>query len=188
MPFLRAALISKERRDMSVRSDLPLEPEVISGVTPVEPYYDGQIDIDFHEAQNSEDESYDFESMTKTERGRKYEKYVGLLYEKGKYEVEYNGIKRGSHDRGIDLICRKDSYTVLVQCKYYDVKEVSLRDIYYFYGSSRHYAIQHPKEIVRSSFWTNKVIKRTSEVFRAIVELGILLYENAKGSSKGQQK
>lgn len=117
------------------------------------------------------------------QKGREYEKYVGLLYEKEGYEVKYNGIEKGSHDRGIDLMCEKGRHTVLVQCKCYTEgksKSVSLRDVYHFYGSSRHYARKNPQEVVQSSFWTTTNISRTSEVFEAMIELGILLYDKAK--------
>lgn len=49
--------------------------------------------------------------------GSEYEKFIGAKYEETGYEVVYNGIERGVHDGGIDLIATKDGQLTLVQCK-----------------------------------------------------------------------
>ncbi|MDY4446467.1 MAG: hypothetical protein SPE61_09145, partial [Campylobacter sp.] len=41
------------------------------------------------------------------EIGRRYERYIGYLYEIDGYKVDYNGIKKGVKDGGVDLICSK---------------------------------------------------------------------------------
>ena len=49
--------------------------------------------------------------------GRLYEQYVGSLYEKKGWGVEYYGILEGFSDKGRDLICHKDNETLIIQCK-----------------------------------------------------------------------
>ena len=113
------------------------------------------------------------------EKGNEYERYVGSLYENKKYIVVYNGIEKNACDLGRDLICKSHNYTVIVQCKYYEcVKSVSIKDIYQFYGSIRHYATENPKEIVSGSFWTNlNMHKKNDKAFRAAIALGIIIHD-----------
>ena len=181
MPFLRAA---EKPREIHIKCDIPPFPEVISGIKPAE---DEQLKIPYKKPESNDLDS-ETEKVTKTDQGRAYEKYVGSLYKKEGYIVIYNGIEKGNRDGGIDLICKKGSFTVLVQCKCYERGNVTLRDIYYLYGASRRYALHCTSEIVQSAFWTTMSVKRTSEIFRATIELGIRLYENAKITSKGQQR
>jgi hypothetical protein len=51
------------------------------------------------------------------EAGAEYEESVGWEYEENGFHVEYTGVQMGRSDLGIDLICRKDDKTHLVQCK-----------------------------------------------------------------------
>ena len=170
MPFLRAAQRAKELPKIS-KPVLHQVSLAISGVCPVE---NPQLSL-FPKKLDTRIEL----SGTNKEKGTKYEKYVGSLYEESGYDVRYYGKEKGSLDRGLDLICRKDIYTVLVQCKYHSNADetLKLKDIYYFYGSSLHYAMQNPDEVVQRSYWTNVKVLHSSKVFRAIIELGILLYD-----------
>ena len=54
---------------------------------------------------------------SKAEIGREYERYIGYLYEKRGYTVEYFGIEKGLEDLGRDLICSKGDTTYIIQCK-----------------------------------------------------------------------
>lgn len=56
---------------------------------------------------------------TSWEIGRDYERYIGYLYESKGYQVYYQGIVKGYEDLGRDLICTKDGYTEVIQCKYW---------------------------------------------------------------------
>lgn len=49
--------------------------------------------------------------------GRDYERYTGWRYENMGYLVTYNGILSGKQDGGIDLVCKKGSEILLIQCK-----------------------------------------------------------------------
>ena len=51
------------------------------------------------------------------EIGRRYERYIGYLYEIDGYKVDYNGIKKGVKDGGVDLICSKRKELIIIQCK-----------------------------------------------------------------------
>nr|DAR97758.1 MAG TPA: Restriction endonuclease [Caudoviricetes sp.] len=53
------------------------------------------------------------------EIGARYERYIGYLYEINGYEVEYNGIKMGKKDDGIDIIATKRRELIIIQCKWY---------------------------------------------------------------------
>ncbi|SEV90730.1 restriction endonuclease [Kaistella antarctica] len=62
-------------------------------------------------------DNYVKRKMNKSEVGADYERYIGHIYEKKGYKVIYHGIKKGINDLGIDLICKKGSETLLIQCK-----------------------------------------------------------------------
>ena len=111
------------------------------------------------------------------DKGTAYEVYVGSLYEKKGYSVDYNGIKKGSKDGCIDLICKLDMFTVLVQCKCYTNSRITFKDICYFYGSVDYYAAEHREEVVHASYWTSRKISPCHEVFRVIKALGITLHD-----------
>ncbi len=65
---------------------------------------------------------YDY--MTKShlsneELGLRYERYIGYLFEKIGYKVEYHGAINKKQDRGIDLIVHYNKAIMLIQCKRY---------------------------------------------------------------------
>lgn len=55
--------------------------------------------------------------------GRDYERYVGYLYERDGFKVEYYGIEFGYEDLGRDLICSKGNETRIIQCKYWSAEK-----------------------------------------------------------------
>ncbi|SHJ67433.1 Restriction endonuclease [Arenibacter nanhaiticus] len=70
-------------------------------------------------------------SSTKTpwQIGRDYERYIGYLYEKEGYRVQYFGIEKGLEDLGRDLVCTKDNITEVIQCKYWSKnKNIPIRE------------------------------------------------------------
>ena len=77
---------------------------------------------------------------TKAHIGKMYERYIGYLYEKKGYKVEYRGIELGLKDGGIDLICRKNNEILLVQCKNWKQEStIYEKHICQLYGASRFY-------------------------------------------------
>lgn len=79
---------------------------------------------------------------TKSEIGREYERYIGYLYEKDGYNVEYFGIEKGLEDLGRDLICKRGQDVHIVQCKCWSNKEGKIiheKYINQLYGTTLEY-------------------------------------------------
>jgi hypothetical protein len=78
--------------------------------------------------------------------GIQYERYIGYLYEREGFSVEYHGARMGVEDLGIDLICTKGDRTHLVQCKRLSTKKgIPVREnaVAQIYGASLFYATRH---------------------------------------------
>ncbi|HIS88599.1 TPA: restriction endonuclease [Candidatus Avigastranaerophilus faecigallinarum] len=62
-----------------------------------------------------------------------YERLVGLYYEDLGYEVDYIGLEKNFKDLGIDLICKKNSDCLCIQCKcvHKNIGKQSLENILY---------------------------------------------------------
>lgn len=91
------------------------------------------------------------------EIGKMYERYIGYLYEKEGFAVEYVGIEKGFDDLGRDLICKKDNKTLVVQCKYWaSHKEIKEAHINQLYGTTVKLFIdnfkEHSKKLKNSLF------------------------------------
>ena len=87
--------------------------------------------------------------------GRDYERYVGYLYEKDGYDVEYTGIEQGLEDMGRDLICRKGDKIEVVQCKCWAKhKTIHEKHINQLYGTT----IKHYLEMNESSTKSNELL------------------------------
>ena len=115
------------------------------------------------------------------EKGREYEKYIGSIYEKYNFVVEYRGLKNGVKDEGIDLICRRGKSTVLVQCKCYENSHVTAKEIYQFFGVLQHYKKRHPKDMVSATFWTSQgEYKKVTDAFNTAKDLNIRFYYGQK--------
>ena len=121
----------------------------------------------------------DTKDKNNIKKGTAFESYVGSQYEGKRYVVEYYGKEKHSHDLGRDLICKFHNYTVIVQCKYYkDTTVIRLNDVYIFYASVKHYASEHPQEIVSASLWTNQnMVERSPRAYSAALALGIQIYQ-----------
>jgi len=74
--------------------------------------------------------------------GRDYERYIGYIYEKDGFKVEYTGIIEGLGDLGRDLICSKKGEIKIVQCKCWSSRKVIReKHINQLYGTSIKYMI-----------------------------------------------
>jgi len=70
--------------------------------------------------------------------GRFYERYLGYLYEKEGYQVEYHGIVEGFEDLGRDLVCRKGNQVVIVQAKCWSAdKLIHEKHIFQLFGTTQ---------------------------------------------------
>ena len=75
--------------------------------------------------------------------GRDYERYIGYLYEKDKWNVNFHGMK-GFEDLGRDLICKKGDIVHIVQCKYWaQGKVIHEKHIYYLLGTTIEYYLEN---------------------------------------------
>lgn len=74
--------------------------------------------------------------------GIMYERYIGYLYEQEGYKVDYFGARQGYDDLGRDLICIKNSETLIIQCKYWSKnKVISEPHINQLFGTTIKYCI-----------------------------------------------
>ncbi len=95
---------------------------------------------------------------TKWQIGRDYENYIGYLYSKNGYDVEYFGSYMGVEDLGRDLIAKKGDKVHIIQCKYWSSKKVIReKHINQLYGTVISYCIENsiPKENVTGVLTTN---------------------------------
>jgi len=98
--------------------------------------------------------------------GKMYERYIGYIYEKEHYEVEYRGIEMGLKDGGIDLICRKNGLILLVQCKCWKQEStIYEKHICQLYGASRYYDKDHIQAEYKDGLFANVEWERVTPVF-----------------------
>ena len=108
--------------------------------------------------------------------GRLYEQYVGYLYEKNGWGVEYYGITEGFSDLGRDLICHKGGTTLLVQCKNWSKsKKIYEKHIFQLFGTTYEYAKNNPFINVRGVFFTSTSLSDLARTFAK--EFGIEIHE-----------
>ena len=111
--------------------------------------------------------------------GRLYERYVGYLYEKKGYDVEYVGIFKGFEDLGRDLICRKGNNVIIIQCKYWaQFRIIYEKHIFQFFGTVFQYKDENHKRKVKGIFYTSTELSDLARRFSK--ELNIGLKENFK--------
>ena len=80
--------------------------------------------------------------------GRDYELYVGYKYSQKGYDVDYFGSYMGLEDLGRDLIAKKGSETLIIQCKYWSEKKlIHENHISQLYGTMISYCIEHQVSI-----------------------------------------
>ena len=76
--------------------------------------------------------------------GIEYERYIGYLYEREGYSVQYSGALLGYEDMGRDLIATKDGEVFIIQCKRWaQEKIIHEKHIFQLYGSVVHYLLKN---------------------------------------------
>lgn len=98
---------------------------------------------------------YKARQKTDWEVGIEYERYIGYLYEKDGYRVEYTGALNGVHDMGRDLIAKKGKTTYIIQCKRWNQeKTIHEKHIFQTYGTTVLERIMNPSERYKAVFYT----------------------------------
>ncbi len=111
--------------------------------------------------------------------GKIYERYIGYLYEQKGYIVEYFGIDKKYEDMGRDLVCRKGSETIIIQCKYWaEFRTIYEKHIFQLFGTVFEYKEAHPNENVIAVFYTSTSLSPLARKISST--LGIELFENFK--------
>lgn len=97
-------------------------------------------------------------SKTKWQIGRDYEMFVGYVYSKKGYVIDYFGSYMGLEDLGRDLIAKKGNSILIIQCKYWSQdKLIHEKHIMQLYGTLVCYCIENdvPKKNVKGILITN---------------------------------
>ena len=105
-------------------------------------------------------------NKTKWQIGRDYELYVGYLYDKKGYSVDYFGSYMGLEDLGRDLIVRKGTATIIIQCKYWSQhKQIHEKHILQLYGTIICYCLENgePTSNVKGVLVTNTNLSDTAK-------------------------
>lgn len=78
--------------------------------------------------------------------GRDYEMYVGYIFSRNGYRVEFKGIIEGFEDLGRDVIATKDGEVCIVQCKNWaQYKVIHEKHIFQLFGTTMEYWVRHFK-------------------------------------------
>ena len=118
---------------------------------------------------------------SKSHIGKMYERYIGYLYEKKGYDVEYRGIEMGLKDGGIDLICRKGGEILLVQCKNWRLDStIYEKHICQLFGASRFYDKDKIQDEYIGGLFANLDWERVVPVFVSTTKLDDHALEVAK--------
>lgn len=116
---------------------------------------------------------------SKWQIGRDYELSVGYEFSQKGYEVEYYGENNGLSDLGRDLICKKGSKTLIIQCKYWgQEKKIHEKHIYQLFGTTTTYCLENElkTETVTPVFVTNISLSEMAK--KAAQQLNIQVVEN----------
>jgi hypothetical protein len=109
--------------------------------------------------------------------GKLYEQYVGYLFEKDGYSVEYYGVHQGLHDLGRDLICEGKGFIKIVQCKNWSKsKTIYEKHIFQLFGTVYQYKRNHPSKNVIGVFFTATHLSDLARDFAQ--EFGIEVFED----------
>jgi len=109
------------------------------------------------------------------ELGRDYERYIGYKYEVNGYHVYYQGILEGLDDLGRDLICKKGSETVIVQCKRWSQhKTIPEKHVMQLYGTLVKYMLDHPGERATAILYTTTRLSDRAREFAKHLSIGVV--------------
>jgi len=116
--------------------------------------------------------------------GIQYERYIGYLYEREGFEVEYHGALRGKEDLGIDLICKKGELVRVVQCKRLSpLKAIPVREnvVAQIFGSAMFFAMRsgidmsQVKPVIVTTYELSNEARQFAELLSASVRENVAL-------------
>lgn len=111
--------------------------------------------------------------------GMLYELFLGYNYEQQGYKVVYPGVMEGFADKGRDLICIKDTETLIVQAKCWSkLKTVRENVVCQLFGTMCEYRRNHPLENVKGVLCLQNSLSEVGKDFA--YALGIEVLENYK--------
>lgn len=107
--------------------------------------------------------------------GKMYERYVGYLFEKDGYNVEYVGISKKLKDMGRDLICTKGKTIVIVQCKYWSKhKNVYENRVFQHFGTVYEYKKQHKEKRVIGALYSTTEVAEDAKNIAKILKIKVV--------------
>ena len=111
--------------------------------------------------------------------GKMYEHYVGYIYEKDNWDVEYFGIAQRYEDFGRDLIAKKGKICHIVQCKNWSkYKTIYENHIFQLFGTTFEYQKKNPSLTVLPVFYTSTKFSDAATEFAK--RLGIEVHTDFK--------
>ena len=132
-------------------------------------------------------------NKTKAEIGRDYERFIGYMEEQDGWDVSFFGILKGLEDLGRDIICKKDSTVMIIQCKCWSAKKtIHEKHINQLFGTTVMYYLEEinphgnmaefysllKKRQIIPMFITSTVLSDTAQKFAN--SLGVVFKENVK--------
>jgi hypothetical protein len=118
---------------------------------------------------------------TKWMIGKMYERYIGYIYEKDGWQVEYFGIHKRFEDLGRDIVATKGNDIHIVQCKNWSkFKTIYENHIFQLFGTSYSVHKENPGKRVTPVFYASTVLSETANEFAR--RLGIVVHQNYKFS------
>lgn len=120
-------------------------------------------------------------NKTKWQIGRDYELYIGYMYRQKGYDVDYFGSYMGLEDLGRDIIAKKNTEVLIIQCKYWSSKkQIHENHVNQLYGTIASYCIENRvnRENVKGILVTN--IELSTMAKKMATYLGIEYIENCK--------
>lgn len=113
-------------------------------------------------------------TKSKWQIGRDYELYVGYMYSQKGYTVDYYGSYMGLEDLGRDLIAKKGTSVLIIQCKYWgQEKTIHEKHITQLYGTMICYCLEKgiPKKNVKGVLVTNIQLSEQAKKMAAYLKI-----------------
>lgn len=111
-------------------------------------------------------------NLSKKEIGRFYERYIGYLYEKNGFNVEYFGIKQDYKDLGRDLICSKGDTIQIVQAKCWsENKTIRENFICQLFGTLNHFKKTNPGKKVTATLITSTQLSQVAKEMADVLKI-----------------